>query len=99
VTTKALDDGTIQVGLLFTGSSVISSNYVLLTDDKGLQPADNPVAVIRKSVDTQAINDIIDKVNAALSTAEYNKLALQVQNEKQDPKDVAAQFLKDHGLT
>jgi osmoprotectant transport system substrate-binding protein len=99
VTTKALDYGTIQVGLLFTGSSVISSNYVLLTDDKGLQPADNPVAVIRKSVDTQAINDIIDKVNAALTTAEYNKLALQVQNDKQDPKDVASQFLKDHGLS
>jgi osmoprotectant transport system substrate-binding protein len=98
VTGKALDDGTIQVGLLFTGSSVIKPNYVLLQDDKGLQPADNPIALVRKSVDTPEINTIIDQVNAALTTDEYNKLALQVQNEKQDPKDVASAFLKSKGL-
>lgn len=98
VTGKALDDGTIQVGLLFTGSSVIKPDYVLLQDDKGLQPADNPLAIIRKSVDTPEINSIIDQVNAALTTEEYNKLALQVQNEKQDPKDVASAFLKSKGL-
>jgi len=98
VTVKALDDGTIDVGLLFTGSSVIKPNYVLLQDDKGLQPADNPVAVIRKSVDTPDINAIIDKVNAALTVEEYNKLALQVQDQKLDPKDVAAAFLRAKGL-
>jgi osmoprotectant transport system substrate-binding protein len=43
ITVKALEDGDIQVGLLFTGSSVIPKDAVLLTDDKGLQPADNPV--------------------------------------------------------
>jgi osmoprotectant transport system substrate-binding protein len=98
VTVKALDDGTIQVGLLFTGSSVIKPDYVLLQDDKGLQPADNPIAVIRKSVDTPDINVIIDKVNAALTIDEYNKLALQVQDQKLDPKDVAAAFLRSKGL-
>jgi osmoprotectant transport system substrate-binding protein len=98
VTVKALDDGTIQVGLLFTGSSVIKPNYVLLQDDKGLQPADNPIAVIRKSVDTPDMNATIDKVNAALTIDEYNKLALQVQDQKLDPKDVAAAFLRSKGL-
>lgn len=98
VTEKALDDGTIDVGLLFTGSSVIKPNYVLLQDDKGLQPADNPVALVRKSVDTADINAIVDKVNAALTTDAYNKLALQVQDQKLDPKDVAATFLKQQGL-
>ena len=81
-----------------TGSSVIKPNYVLLQDDKGLQPADNPVAVIRKSVDTAEINSIIDKVNAALTVQEYNTLALQVQDQKLDPKDVAAAFLRSKGL-
>ncbi|MBV8949843.1 MAG: ABC transporter substrate-binding protein [Actinobacteria bacterium] len=98
VTEKALDDGTVQVALLFTGSSVIKPDYVLLQDDKGLQPADNPVAVIKKSVDTPAINAIIDKVNAALTVDAYNKLALQVQNDKLDPKTVASAFLKQQGL-
>ena len=98
VTEKALDDGTIQVALLFTGSSVIKPDYVLLQDDKGLQPADNPIALVRKSVDSAQLNTIIDAVNAKLTTDAYNKLALQVQNEKQDPATVAAAFLKDNGL-
>ena len=45
---QALEDGDIDVALLFTGSSVIPKDAVLLTDDKGLQPADNPVFLIRK---------------------------------------------------
>ncbi len=98
VTETALDDGTIQVALLFTGSSVIKPNYVLLQDDKGLQPSDNPVALVRKSVDSAQLNSIIDAVNAKLTTDAYNKLALQVQNEKQDPADVANAFLKENGL-
>ncbi len=52
ITTKALKDGSIDVGLLFTGSSVIDPNFQLLTDDKGLQPADDAIAVWRTSVDT-----------------------------------------------
>ena len=46
ITVQALEDGDIDVGLLFTGSSVIPKDAVLLTDDKGLQPADNPVFLI-----------------------------------------------------
>ena len=51
ITTKALKDGSIDVGLLFTGSSVIDPNFQLLTDDKGLQPANDTIAVWRTSVD------------------------------------------------
>ncbi len=43
ITSKALKDGSIDVGLLFTGSSVIDSNFQLLTDNKGLQPADDAI--------------------------------------------------------
>ena len=43
ITVSALENGDIDVALLFTGSSVIPKDAVLLTDDKGLQPADNPV--------------------------------------------------------
>jgi glycine betaine/choline ABC-type transport system substrate-binding protein len=44
------------------------------------------------------MNATIDKVNAALTIDEYNKLALQVQDQKLDPKDVAAAFLRSKGL-
>ena len=57
---QALEDGDIDVGLLFTGSSVIPKNAVLLTDDKGLQPADNPVFVMRRDKATPAALKIVN---------------------------------------
>jgi osmoprotectant transport system substrate-binding protein len=98
ITAKALTDGSIDVGLLFTGSSVIDPDFVLLTDDKGLQPADDAIAVWRTSVDTPALNDVINQVNAKLDTAAYNAMALKIFNDKQDPPVVAKDFLTQNGL-
>ena len=75
ITSKALRDNTIQVGLLFTGSSVIDPNFVLLNDDKGLQPADNPTALVRESKATGEVRRILDEVNAKLTIEAYNKMA------------------------
>jgi osmoprotectant transport system substrate-binding protein len=47
VTTTALQDGSIQVAELFTGSSVIDPEFVLLKDDRQLQPAENPIGLVR----------------------------------------------------
>jgi osmoprotectant transport system substrate-binding protein len=99
ITNKALKDGSIDVGLLFTGSSVIDDNFQLLTDDKGLQPADNAIAVWRVSVDSSALSGVIDSVNAKLNTAAYNEMALKIFNDKEDPKNVAKQWLADNGLS
>jgi osmoprotectant transport system substrate-binding protein len=98
ITTNSLEDGTIDVGLLFTGSSVIKDSFVLLKDDKGLQPADNPTAIIREDKASDDVIRIIDEVNEQLTTDEYNEMALAVFNDKLDPKDVAAKFLNDNGL-
>ena len=51
-TRAALESGRIDVGVLFTASSVIPKDAVLLRDDKALQPADNPVLVLRKDAAT-----------------------------------------------
>jgi len=98
ITNKALKDGSIDVGLLFTGSSVIDPDFVLLTDDKGLQPADNAIAVWH-SVDSPALEAVINAVNAKLDTAAYNEMALKIFNDKQDPSAVAADWLSKNGLT
>jgi osmoprotectant transport system substrate-binding protein len=98
ITTKSLEDNTIQVGVLFTGSSIIKDSFVLLKDDKGLQPADNPTAIIREDKADDDVVRIIDGVNEKLTTDEYNTMALAVFNDKLDPKDVAAKFLSDNGL-
>jgi osmoprotectant transport system substrate-binding protein len=99
ITNKALKDGSIDVGILFTGSSVIDPDFVLLTDDKGLQPADNAIAVWRTVVDSPALDAVIDSVNAKLTTPAYNEMALKIFNDKLDPQDVAKDWLKTNGLT
>jgi osmoprotectant transport system substrate-binding protein len=99
ITNKALDDGTIDVGLLFTGSSVIKPDYVLLKDNKGLQPADNPIALINKKKATTEVKAIIKTVNTKLDSAAYNEMALKVFNDKEDPSTVVTAWLKDVGLT
>jgi osmoprotectant transport system substrate-binding protein len=98
ITSKALKDNTIQVGLLFTGSSVIDPDFVLLKDDKGLQPADNPTALVRASKATPDVKRILDAVNAKLTIDAYNKMATGITEEKLDANTVAATFLKDNGL-
>jgi osmoprotectant transport system substrate-binding protein len=98
ITNSALDDGTIDVGLLFTGSSVIKPDYVLLKDDKGLQPADNPVALVRKQKATPEVRTILKAVNTKMDLAAYNDLSTSVTNDKEDPADVVADWLQKEGL-
>ena len=98
ITVKALEDGDIDVALLFTGSSVIPKDAVLLTDDKALQPADNPVFLVKKDKATAATMKTLNAVSAKLTTAAYNKMSLDISENKQDPTDVAAAFLKKNGL-
>jgi len=98
VTVKALEDGNVQVAELFTGSSVIPKDAVLLKDDKGLQGADNPVVLIREDKNTPQLDATLNKVSAKITTAQYRKMTLAVQNQKQDPSDVAKTFLKNNKL-
>ncbi len=98
ITVKALEDGDIDVALLFTGSSVIPKDAVLLTDNKALQPADNPVFLIKKDKATTSTMKTLNAVSAKLTTAAYNKMSQDISEQKQDPADVAAAFLKKNGL-
>jgi osmoprotectant transport system substrate-binding protein len=98
ITVQALEDGDIDVALLFTGSSVIPKDAVLLTDDKGLQPADNPVFLIRKDKASAKTLKILDAVSAKMTTAAYNKMSLDISEQKEDPAAVATAFLKKNGL-
>jgi osmoprotectant transport system substrate-binding protein len=99
VTVKALEDNNVQVGELFTGSSVIPKDAVLLKDDKGLQGADNPVVLIKESKNTAQLDATLNKVSAKITTAQYRKMTLAVQNQKEDPSDVAKTFLKNNKLS
>jgi len=98
ITVQALEDGDIDVAILFTGSSVIPKDAVLLTDDKGLQPADNPVFLINKNKANAATMKTLNAVSSKLTTDAYNKMSLDISEKKEDPADAAAAFLKSNGL-
>jgi osmoprotectant transport system substrate-binding protein len=99
VTNTALDDGDIDVAILFTGSSVIKPNYVLLEDDKGLQSAENPLALVREQKVNGELRSIIESVNAKLDTEAYNEMSLKVTIDKEDPADVVADWLERENLS
>jgi osmoprotectant transport system substrate-binding protein len=98
ITVKALEDGDIDVALLFTASSVIPKDAVLLKDDKGLQPADNPVFLVRDDKASAATLKVLNAVSAKLDTKDYNTMSLDISENKEDPADVAADFLKNNNL-
>jgi osmoprotectant transport system substrate-binding protein len=98
ITVQALQDGDIDVALLFTGSSVIPKNAVLLKDDQGLQPADNPVFLVREEMATPALMKVVNRVSAKLTTSAYNRMSLAISEDKEDPDDVAEDFLDRSNL-
>ena len=97
-TRNALKSGRIDVGILFTASSVIPKGAVLLRDNKGLQPADSPVMVLQKSAATPEVLSVIDAVSAEITTTAYRKMCLEVSVDHHDPADVAATFLAQNNL-
>lgn len=101
LTVAALDNGDIDVALLFSSQGIIASKgWVILKDDKKLQPVDNLVPVVRtKALDSgDGVKNALDAVSAALTTADLSALNLKVDNDKQDPSKVASDYLTSKNL-
>ena len=100
LTVAALEDGKIDVALMFTTQGIIAEKgWVELEDDKGLQPAENIVPVIREDVLTDEIAEVLDSVSAKLTTEEMTELNRRVDVDKEDPETVAQEWLADNGFT
>jgi osmoprotectant transport system substrate-binding protein len=97
LTVQALKSGAIQVGELFS-TSVYDPTFLVLQDDKSLEAADNIVPVIRKAVDSSAIDQLLNAISAKLTTDGMLALNKQVDIDKQDPATVAKTFLTQNGL-
>jgi osmoprotectant transport system substrate-binding protein len=104
LTVAALEGNQIDVAVLFTTDAVIAAKgFVLLEDDKKLQPADNLVPVVRNDFLSKVPNQdqfkkLLNDVSAKLTTEELTQLNKQVGVDKKEPKDVAAAWLKSKGL-
>jgi len=99
LTVEALRNGDIDVGLLFSTSSVIGDEgWVVLEDDKQLQAADIITPVVRSEVVDDAITERLNAISAALTTENVTELNGRVEIDGEDPADVAADFLDSEGL-
>jgi osmoprotectant transport system substrate-binding protein len=96
-TVAALKSGAIQVGELFS-TSVYDPDFVVLTDDKQLEAADNIVPVVRTAVATDGVTQLLDAVSAKLTTDQMLALNKQVDIDHKDVADVAKTFVTDQGL-
>jgi osmoprotectant transport system substrate-binding protein len=102
LTVSALRAGTVDVALLFTTDAAIQENdFVLLEDDRGLQPAENVTPVVRDEVIERhgdRFVGVVDAVSRLITTAELRVLNANLTLEGASPERVAAAWLAEHGL-
>jgi glycine betaine/choline ABC-type transport system substrate-binding protein len=98
-----LDKGQADASIVFTSDAQLSANpdkYVLLEDDKGIFPSGNVIWVTDQSTVQKAGPDYaatIERVQKGLTLPVMQELNARVDVDKQDPADVATQYLKESG--
>lgn len=94
LTKEALEQGQIDIGLLFSSDGAIAANeWVVLEDDQDLQPADNFVPAIRLDAVTPEIEAVLNAVSAALTVEDMQQMVASVSIDGEDPAAVAGEFL------
>lgn len=101
-TVSALQGGEIDVALMFTTDPAIDeNNLVVLRDDRGLQPSENIVPVVRETVMDRygsTFAKALDSVSRSLDRRELVELNEQVATGAK-PADVASEWLAANRIT
>jgi glycine betaine/choline ABC-type transport system substrate-binding protein len=99
---QAADSGQADLIEVFTTDGQLATNkYVVLKDDKNLFPPYNATFVVRNSVLKKLgpdLSKVVQQVQKSMTTPVMQELNSRVDIDKQDPKDVAKQYLKETGL-
>lgn len=102
LTVAALEGREIDVALLFTSDGVIAAKgFVLLEDDRRLQPAENIVPVAnRETLDAYGdeLAALLDRVSASITTAHLSELNRRYSLNAEDPGPLAREWLISQGL-
>jgi glycine betaine/choline ABC-type transport system substrate-binding protein len=100
---QALKDNEIQMALSFTTDGAIAQQkLVILEDPKTVFPEDHAVPVVRDDFLAKAGDEFqttVNGISAKITTDEIAKLNAKVDLDKDDPKDVATEWLKAQGLS
>jgi osmoprotectant transport system substrate-binding protein len=100
---RALEDGVVDVGVVFTTDGALAGDeLVLLTDDKGLQPVENLVPVVREEVldgpDGARVEAALDEVSGRLTTENLRFLNWRVSVAGNPPAREARGWLIRQGV-
>ncbi len=99
LTVQALLQNKINLGLVFSSSGFIAAyDLVVLDDDKNLQAADNVIPVVNNEASTPQMVAALNGVSAKLTTQDLQELNAKVDLQRQDPLDVARDWLQSEGL-
>jgi osmoprotectant transport system substrate-binding protein len=99
LTYAALKNGDINIGLVFSSDGgIAANNFVVLEDDKHLEQADNIVPLIRSAVDNSEVTSLLNSVDAKLNTPDLTAMNKSADVDKNDPTDIAATWVRDHGF-
>ena len=95
----ALADGKVDVTFLFSTQGVITDRgFVILADDKGAQPAENILPLVRRET-TKALGarltDPLRTVTSKLTTEELRTLNAHL-DEGEAAKDIARTWLREN---
>ena len=101
---QALVNKTIDVAeLCSTQPDIAVNGFVVLTDDKKTQPADNIAPLVRNDLlaktDKTVFSKILNDVSAKMDTATLTDLNKQITVDKKDIAVVAKAWLQSVGLT
>jgi osmoprotectant transport system substrate-binding protein len=102
LTLQALVAGYIGAALLFTTDPAIRARHlVALADNRNLQPAENITPLVRRDAIARygpRLLAVLNRVSALLDTGTLRALDAQVELAGQNPRRVAASWLRAHRL-
>ncbi len=100
LTVGALKDGKVQLADIYTTTPAIKDNgFVTLADPKHMILAQNVLPLINSKKVNSTVKDVLNKVDAALTTADLIGLNGENQGaQKVSPADAAKKWLADHNL-
>jgi len=98
LTVRALQDGDVQLAILYTAQPEIAENdLVVLEDTEGLFLASHVVPVASERVDEEA-QSVVNGISAALTSEELIELNRRSTVEQSPAADIAAAWLEEQGL-
>lgn len=98
-TVAALENGAIDVALLFSLDPTISDKgWISLEDDMDLQAAGNFVGVIRSDVNNEEVTELINGVTTSLTTEGMLELVRRIAIDGEDTAAVATDYLTQGGM-